>query len=450
MNKNTTNIQVALFPLARTTFSMPDAEAQYRRSRRMLREIFGAVVCPETLLTSPEAAGAFADSLTVVPDLIIYQCNTFVGADFVTEITRRLEAPVLVWSVGEPSIDGGRLKLNSLTGAFSAANYLHEQGRSYRFLLGNPEDGEVMRRFGQILSTLETVRKLRALKVGVVGVQPAGFEFGAVDGTRLADRLGVQIVTTEVADILERAAACPSETVAAALDELKTHTRGWEAMPAETLERHARLRGAYRAFIDENGLQAVASRCWPDFFAAYGTAVCTVLSLLNDSGTATSCEADIPGAISMFIGAALTGGAVYFGDPVAVDKTCNGLVFWHCGAGATTLARAGEGARLGVHPNRKIGPALEFGLKSGRVTVLRLGKSRDGFRLMAMAGEALDEPQKFCGTSVAVRPETGLASEKVAALVRDGWEPHFVVAYGDIMEELQWMCELLNLEFLTY
>ncbi|MDR1676164.1 MAG: hypothetical protein LBR86_06835, partial [Tannerella sp.] len=318
------------------------------------------------------------------------------------------------------------------------------------FLAGNPEDGEVIRRFEQILLTLGTVKGLRELKVGVIGVQPDGFEFGAIDGTLPADRLGVQIVATDVADILERAAACPPATVAAALDELKACTRGWEAMPAEQLEKHARLHGAYRAFIDENGLRAVASRCWPDFFTAYGTPVCAVLSLLNDCGVAASCEADIPGAISMFIGAALTGGAVYFGDPVAVDPSCNGLVFWHCGAGATTLAGTQEGARLGVHPNRKIGPVLEFGLKGGRVTVLRLGKSRDGFRLMAMAGEALDEPQKFCGTSVAVRPDTGLASEKVAALVRDGWEPHFAVAYGDITEELQWMCELLNLEFLTY
>jgi L-fucose isomerase-like protein len=449
MNKNRIHIQVALFPLARTTFSMPDAEALYRRSRRMLRQLFGEIHCPETLLTSPEDAGAFADSLTVAPDLVVYQCNTFVGADFVTPLMRWPEAPVLLWAPEEPSIDGGRLKLNSLTGVFAAANRLHQQGRSYCCLLGNPEDGAVRRRWEQIRSTLQTVGELRRLKVGVVGAQPDGFEFGAMDRA-LPGCPGLRIVTTGVEDILAKAAACPPETIARALDELKAHTRGWETTPADTLEKHARLRGAYQAFIDEHGLGAVASRCWPDFFSACGTALCTVLSLLNDHGTATACEADIPGAISMFIGAELSGGAVYLGDPVAVDTTCNALVFWHCGAGATTLARNGAGARLGLHPNRQIGPSLEFGLKSGRVTVLRLGKHRDRFRLMAMAGEALDEPQKFCGTSVAVRPREGLAAQKSEALLRDGWEPHFVVAYGDITEELQWMCELLNLEFLMY
>ncbi|MDR2765345.1 MAG: hypothetical protein LBB90_09995 [Tannerella sp.] len=442
-------IHAVLFPLARTTFFMPKAEENYDRSLRMLREVFGTIACPDKLLTSPEALGEFADTLTVVPDLIIYQCHTFIGADFVTEITRRLDAPVLIWSVREPAGNGGRLKLNSLTGAFSAGNSLYMQERNYQFILGNPEEEEVIRRFGQTKAALETVKELRRLKVGVVGEQPPGFEFGAVDERLLVDTLGVRMVPVTVAEILRRADTCSTAAIAAAADELGTHVRGWESLPAERMEKHARLRAAYQAFVDENGIRAVASRCWPDFFTEYGTPVCTVLSLLNDAGVAASCEADIPGAISMFIGIALSGQAVYFGDPVAVDGACNGLVFWHCGAGATSLAREGEGARLGVHPNRQVGPTLEFGLKSGPVTLFRLGKTQSGFRLMAMKGDALDEPQRFHGTSVTVVPATGLSSEKVALWIRNGWEPHFTVAWGDITEELRLMCELLNLEYVN-
>jgi hypothetical protein len=69
---------------------------------------------------------------------------------------------------------------------------------------------------------------------------------------------------------------------------------------------------------------------------------------------------------------------------------------------------------------------------------------------MVMKGEALDEPQKFSGTSVTVRPQQGHSQEKVAELVRDGWEPHFVVAYGDIAEELRLMCGFLNIEHIEY
>jgi L-fucose isomerase-like protein len=438
------------FPLARTTFFMPDAEENYRKSCRMLQEVFGQVVCPEALLTSPEMLGQFADSIAIPPDLIIYQCATFIGADFVTEITRRFNAPVIVWSVKEPSIDGGRLKLNSLTGAFSAGNSLCMQERKYMFLLGNPGEPALVRSFGQIHSALKMIKKLRELVIGVVGTQPAGFEFGAVNEDLLAKKTGARIVPIEVGGIIQTAAAYSPESFSGALAELKEKTKDWEAIPAENLEKHARLRTAYQAFVTQNGIKAIASRCWPDFFTEYGVPVCSVLSLLNDSGIAASCETDIGGAISMYIGSELTGSAVYFGDPVAIDESGDSIVFWHCGAGATSLAREKEGARIGVHPNRKIGPTMEFGLKSGTVTVLRLGKNRDGFRLMALKGEALDEPQKFFGTSVAVRPDTGDPTAKVAAWVHDGWEPHFVVAYGDITDELRLICHFLNLEFIEY
>ena len=93
---------------------------------------------------------------------------------------------------------------------------------------------------------------------------------------------------------------------------------------------------------------------------------------------------------------------------------------------------------------------MEFGLKNGEVTILRLGKSREGLRLMAMRGKALDEPQKFFGTSLTFKPAIGTPQEKVAALVADGWEPHFVVAYGNVVEELRLMCGFLDVPFMEY
>ncbi|MDR1155683.1 MAG: hypothetical protein LBL04_13335 [Bacteroidales bacterium] len=441
--------KIVFIPLARTTFSMPDATENFNKSCKMLEGLVENLQRPQDMLTSPEMLSDYVVSLND-PDLVIYQCTTFIGGDFVTEITRRFNCPVIVWSLREPSIDGGRLKLNSLTGAFSAGNSLYMQGRGFRFVFGSPDEPAVVQTFKQTLAALEITGKLRELVVGVVGSQPAGFGFGDMDEALLAGKLGVRIVRVEAASLMKTAAAYPPEAFTASLTELKERTKGWEAFPAENIEKHARLRTAYREFVTRNGIKALASRCWPDFFTEYGVPVCSVLSFLNDCGVAASCETDMGGAISMFIGSALTVGATYFGDPVAIDERCSGIVFWHCGAGATSLARKAEGARLGVHPNRKIGPTMEFGLRSGAVTVLRLGKSREGLRLMAMKAEALDEPQKFFGTSVTVKPAAGTPQEKVTALVGDGWEPHFVVAYGDIMEELRLMCGFLDIPFIEY
>lgn len=446
---NKIDIKVAFIPLARTTFFMPSAEENFMNSCNMLQGIFGNLSKPMELITSPEMLGEYADTITV-PDLIIYQSTTFVGGDFVAELTRRFDCPIVVWSVREPSIDGGRLKLNSLTGAFSAGNSLYLQGGHHEFVFGNPNEDVVVQKLRAIGSAMDMVKKLNNLVIGVIGSQPAGFGFGAVDEAKLAGTLGTRIAQIEASGMMKKATEYSTLEIAPALEELKSRTSGWETMPEENLEKYARLRTAYQAFVKESGAGAIASRCWPDFFVGFGAPVCAVLSMLNDNGIASSCETDIGGAISMFIGAGLTGQATYFGDPVAIDEECDSIVYWHCGAGASCLANKKQGAKLGVHPNRKIGPTMEFGLKSGIVTVLRLGKDKDGFRMFLYKGEALDEPQKFSGTSVTVRPEGGKAASKVAEFVRDGWEPHFVVAYGDVVEEIKTMCSFLGIKVCEY
>lgn len=40
------------------------------------------------------------------------------------------------------------------------------------------------------------------------------------------------------------------------------------------------------------------------------------------------------------------------------------VTFWHCGMAACNLARKDTGAQVGVHPNRKIGPVMDFGCEA--------------------------------------------------------------------------------------
>ena len=68
----------------------------------------------------------------------------------------------------------------------------------------------------------------------------------------------------------------------------------------------ARLYKAYKDYCDSGNVKALASRCWPDFFTAFGTPVCAALAMLNDLGVAAACEADTYGALSMYMCMELT------------------------------------------------------------------------------------------------------------------------------------------------
>ena len=442
-------MKTAFFPMARTTFFMESAEENFKKSGELLQRVFPEIQIPKHLLTETADVAAFAEHAGEL-DLVIYQCSTFIGAEFIYELTRKFNCPIIIWSVREPSIDGGRLKLNSLTGAFSAANSVYVQGRMYDFVFGNPEEEAVAAKFASLYAAMNLILNMKQLVVGVVGSQPAGFGFGSINETEAAGKLGVRFVGTEAAAIMDKAKGYAAGEYDDALKEIRERTLGADQVPAENLDKYARLRRAFGDFVKENGISAIASRCWPDFFTGFGAPVCAVLSMLNENGVAASCETDIGGTLTMYIASQLSHDAVYFGDPVAVDEKCDAIVYWHCGAGAACLANPKTGAKLGVHPNRKIGPTMEFGLKAGQVTVLRLGHDAQGYRMFLYKGEALDEAQKFWGTSVTVRQEGGKAAKHIESFVADGWEPHFVVAYGDITEEIKLVCKFLKIRVVEY
>lgn len=442
-------LQVVFLPLGRVNFHMESAGEVLESSKKMLGEIYSHMEMPEELITSPEMLREYLVSLDE-PDLIIFQNTTFVDSTFAAEVVRGIKCPILLWTVREPIIDGGRLRLNSLTGAFSAGNLFTSQGRSYEYIFGAPGEEKVAGKIKSVIDACRVKKSLRGLTVGVVGTAPGGFYFSTALDTELLKLTGSKIENIEARDIIKRAKELDKGQYEQHISELCGTLKDADKMPPDNLEKYGRLYAAYSQFIEEKGIKALASRCWPDFFTEYATPVCGVLSTLIDKDIAAACEADVYGAVSMYILKELTGAAPYFGDPVSLDEKKNTITFWHCGAGACSLARKDTGARAGVHPNRKIGPTMEFGLKSGRVTVIRLGRKADGtFRIFLMGGEAIDEPQQFLGTSVVVKTDND-AGKIVEDAVQAGWEPHFVLGYGDVSEAVKSLGSLLQIEVIEY
>ena len=437
-------------PVGVPTFHLESAQDQFERSIRVLKSIDEGFVCPEEMLLSLDKLCAYLEPLQ--PDLIVFQNLTFANAAYMSEVLRRFDCPVLLWTLREPVIDGGRLRLNSLTGAYSAANTLRAfGGRAFAYTFGAPEEDEVGRALRASVAAARVKKEMRGLKMAAIGHTPQGFGFGrALDG-ELMQSFGVELEAIEARELIDRAKGYTDEECAAYLEKTACATCGLEKTPERNRLDHARLYKAYSDYVQANGIGALASRCWPDFFTAFGTPVCTVLSLLNDDGVAAACEADIYGALSMWVGMRLSGEPVFFGDPVSLDEGENSLTFWHCGAAACSLARKDTGAAIGVHPNRKIGPAMNFGCEAfPEATIFRIGREPDGsFRFFIAEGEALDKPRQFIGTSLVIRTDTEsrkLVEESVLA----GFEPHFAVMKGRHGRTLEQLAKMLGAEVCKY
>ena len=442
--------QIAYVPIGVPTFHLESAQKEFDKSVALIKSLTDACVFPKEMLLSIDLLDAFLEECQ--PDLVILQNITFANAAYASEVLKKLDCPILLWTLREPVIDGGRLRLNSLTGAYSAANAIKAfRKEPLNYIFGSPEEEEVRAKVGATIRAAKLKYDMCHLTVAAVGHTPQGFGFGRALDLEMLENFGASLESIEARELIDIAKGYSDEDVKDYLADAGERMCGLENTPEQNRKDFARLYRAYKEYVKDHHVGALASRCWPDFFTAFGTPVCAVLAMLNDLGVAASCEADTYGALSMYLGMQLTQQATFFGDPVSMDEKENTITFWHCGTAACSLAREDTGAKVDVHCNRKIGPTLDFGCKPCKeVTIFRIGKDSDGdFRFFIAGGEALDKPKQFNGTSLVVKTNAD-AKTIVYESVEAGWEPHFVVAYGNVAAELEILAGMLNMEVQRY
>ena len=436
-------------PIGVPTYHLESAQKEFDKSVALLKSIDNGVIVPEEMLLSVDKVNTFTEGKS--PDFLIVQNVTFANGAYIAEALRKFDCPVLLWTLREPVIDGTRLRLNSLTGAYSAGNVLTAFNRPFEYIFGSADEEKVISKVKSTIAAAKVKKALKSLNIAQVGHTPQGFGFGRALDMEMLTTFGAGLVSIEARELIDKAKTFTEDDIKEYLADAKTRIRGLENIAENNVLDFARLYRAYDEFVKENNIGALSSRCWPDFFTAFGTPVCSVLGILNDLGVASACEADTYGALSMYISTFLTGKSAFFGDPVSMDEKENTVTFWHCGMAACSLAREDTGACAGLHCNRKIGPTLEFGCKAeSEVTIFRVGKKADGsFRLFVAGGEAIDKPQQFYGTSIVVKTDNS-AEAFVNNSIKDGWEPHFAVAMGNITEELKALGNMLGLEVAVY
>ncbi|WP_243387511.1 sulfoquinovose isomerase [Bacillus kexueae] len=440
--------RVLYVPIGRKTFDLQVGEEYRVKTIDWLKMNCSEVYAPSEIVTSIEDLELFLrDMKEVEVDAILYQSVTFADGEFIQTIINERSEHVVVWSVREPSV-GGRLRLNSLTGGNSTCNVLKNHQHPFSFLFGNPDEPKLHQNLLKTLKVQSVIRDLNKLKIGVIGDHPPGFFFSDTKEEELESVFGVMTDQLDLKKAFKECVHLPESEWMPAVDIAEKYVHGINRNE-ETVQRFAQFFTYVQKYIDTNNIRALAIRCWPDFFNELGAAACTVLSQFTELKVPSSCESDIHGALSMYILQQLSEGeAPYLGDLVHVNETNNSVVFWHCGAGAYSLAHPKTGAKAGVHPNRKLGLTMEFGLKPGKVTIFRVGYTPQGYRMIIFDGEALDTKQPFNGTSVEVQLSKDV-SDSLVKLMEEGVEPHFALVYDDVKEELELLAKRLQLPVVT-
>jgi len=460
---------VAVIATARPTFAVDVARERAVAARSLLVELGADVVGPTELVMTPDDVEEAARYLPGA-DLVINVCASFSDATPALRLYASMSSPVLLWSFREPGPVGDRLWLNSLCGANLYGHALARSGAAARLVYGDPDEEQVREALTRALSgelpaapklpteqrerdetsqARDALAGLRGKKIGIVGDAPPGFTPSEYDAELLDSLFGLQVEPLPVPDMFDRIRQVDEGEREAERSAAVTAQPSLSSLDARKVELHAAVTTALNGWSADQVLSAIALRCWPEFPTEMGVCPCSSLSRLADAGTATACERDVYGVVTMLLLEALSAGTTYLVDTVELDEERNIVRLWHCGSAATKLAADPRDATQDVHCNRKIGVAGNFPLANGPVVMARLtenlnGSGGNGLRLLIASGESLPGPNRFQGNTADVRLDAP-AGPFVHGLVSGGFPHHTVLAWRDVRPQLRTAADLLNI-----
>ena len=459
---------VALLALARPTFDLAYAERNFQGARSLLQELGVKVVGPEQLVMTPEDVAA-----AEIPkaDLYILLTASFSDASPAVELLSKVPGPILGWSMREPGENGERLKLNSMCGINLAAHALLENGQTLRHLHGNFDEPAVKQSLaaalaGQLpssdtpiaqrdlaMASNEVVQHALSIlakkKIGAIGDAPNGFTPCNFNPQQLKDIFGLTVAQIPIKSAFEKI-----DAVSQSAREL-AHANAVAAQPSLSnvnvaeATKVAGVEVALEQWQQDEALDAIAVRCWPEFPTDLGACICSSLGRISDRGTVTTCERDVLGAVTMLVCEALGSDQNYLVDIVDLDASKNLIRLWHCGSAATKLAADPENATQSIHCNRKLGVAGDFPLKTGAVTLFRIDRDLDpanktGLRMVVSRGESIPAPNRFQGNTATVVTEPD-AALLVNGIVTGGYPHHLVISWVDVRPGIRRMAQILGI-----
>ncbi|WP_112426039.1 hypothetical protein [Thermogemmatispora tikiterensis] len=438
---------LAFASIARPTFAVDYAGQMAAKALAALQQEGWPVYGDTSLLMDAQAARQSAIHLQErEPDVLVLLCATFSDASMAVELAAHIPAPVCLWALREPGSPGERLWLNSLCGAHLAAHALHKTGRVVRYLYGDPGEAGLFEPLKALAQAAATRRRLRTSRLGLVGEAPPGFYGCQFDELELGRVIGTGVHHVNLTRIFQAASQVPASAVDAAIASTQAATSGLSALNPDEVRRFGAAYVALRSLLQEEQLDGLAVRCWPEFPQDFGLMPCATLGRLADDGFVCACEADLHGAVTLLILQWLSGAAPLLADVVALNEEAGTISLWHCGNAPACLARPGEEIPLTVHCNRRIGVTGNFAIRPGPATLARLGVGPRGYRLLYAEGELLDEPvNRFAGNTAVFRPSCD-ARQLLDTLIEGGWEHHVAFVAGHQAAALAALAELLEIE----
>ena len=458
LSNNIPEVRLGIIAVSRDCFP---AELSIRRRENIVNaykgEIFNCATTVENEL----------DMLKAVAEVKAAQCNALVVflGNFGPEtpetlIAEQFDGPVMFVAAAEGDGDLINGRGDAYCGMLNCSyNLKMRKLKSYipEYPVGTAED--IAQMIADFVPVARAIIGLSSLKIITFGPRPQDF-FACNAPIKGLYEIGVEIEENSELDLLvafrEHENDSRIDEVCADMAKEMGEGRYYPDLNRKLAQFELTLLDWAEQHKGSRKYVAFADKCWPAFPTEFGFEPCYVNSRLVSRGIPVSCEVDIYGALSEYIGMCVSGDTVTLLDinnsvPASIyEEDIRGkydcsltdtFMGFHCGNTPECKLCADRAVKYQLIQNRLLEKGgepdvtrgtLEGDIAAGPITFFRLQCDSNGdLRSYIAQGEVLDVPTRsFGGIGVFAIPEMGRFYRHV--LVQKGFPHHGAVAFAHV------------------
>ncbi|MDO5440087.1 MAG: fucose isomerase [Erysipelotrichaceae bacterium] len=476
MLENIPSVKLGIIAVSRDCF--PIALSEKRRKAIVKAYGKGLYECPVTVENEK-------DMLKAVEDVKKAECNAlcvFLG-NFGPEtpetlIAKYFDGPVMYVAAAEGDGDLINGRGDAYCGVLNCSYNLgmrHLNAHIPSYPVGTAADiAKMMKEFVPVARAIIGVKNL---KIITFGPRPQDF-FACNAPIKGLYELGVEVEENSELDLLvSYKAHAKDKRIKDVCKDMEKEMGKGKYYP-DLLERMAQFELTLLDWAEEHKgsrkYVAFADKCWPAFPKEFGFEPCYVNSRLASRGIPVSCEVDIYGALSEYIGACVSEDAITLLDinnsvPASLyDKKIKGkykykltdtFMGFHCGNTPSCKMCKNRAVKYQLIQNRLLENGgkpdftrgtLEGDIAPSKITFYRLQCDSEGqLRSYIAQGEVLNVPTgSFGGIGIFAIPEMGRFYRHV--LIEKRYPHHGAVAFGHYGKALFDVFRFLGIEDIQY
>jgi len=384
-------IAVIFLGRRRPGFDMDWGQQMEGRVRASLGSMeFALMEPPEKAIDDASLRKAVAACEEQKPHAIVLLQTTMGDGRLAPTLAQLWPDPLILWATPEKQ-QGDMISSCSLVGTHCWASVLRQMGHAFEVVYGDPEAADTQQRFSEAVRLAATVRRLRTVRLGCIGGNAPGYFAMAGDPFVINRGLGAQMQTYSLLEFANVVNEVSNEAVAADVARVKALGLPHKDTMDDDLPTASRLYLAMKAFLDNENLDALTIREWPEMPNSFGQWPYLGVARLAEEGRAVGIEGDADGALSAWIGESLGLGRCYLSDWLEHNQET--ITLWHGGAAPISMCEpigTPGGPRIAKHFNIKKPTAVEATIRAGMpITVYRFWRCDGEYFLTAREGQTI-------------------------------------------------------------